>query len=94
MQTFLEFLHSGQQGAFPDWSMARDWRTVQAAPPHQKMMLALARAGARGLSRAEIAGLVDLDSDTLNELLNALVRGGELAMFTTTDGRRVYRRLL
>jgi len=110
MQTFIEFLHAsgwqkpllpdltkamtriirkGQQG-FPDW----DWRTAQIAPPHHKLMLVLARAGTRGLSRAELSGLIDLEGETLDDLLAALVRSGEVGVSTTTDGRRVYRRLI
>jgi hypothetical protein len=107
MITFQEFLHSdnwkkpllpdltkamarivrsGQQG-YPDGN----WRTAQIAPPHQKLMLALARAGQRGLTRVEIAGLVDLDGKVLEELLAALVRSGEIGLFQV-NGQRVYRR--
>jgi len=106
MISFLEFLHgdtwikpllpdvdkavrkivrSGQQDASQSW---------QTAPPHQLLMIALARAGQRGLSRAEISGLVDLESDTLDDLLDALVRSAEIGVSQRTDGQRVYRRLI
>jgi len=79
---------------FPDWLASQSWSIAQIVPPHQKLMLALARAGKRGLSRGEIAGLVALENDTLDELLAALVNCGELSLSNTTDGRRVFRRLI
>jgi len=108
MISFLEFLHGDgwQKPLLPDLTkaMTRIVRSTQHAndklrgtttiPSHQQLMLVLARAGARGLSRAEISGLVDLESDTLNDLLDALMRSGELALSQRTDGQRVYRRLL
>jgi len=78
---------------FPDWLAARDRKTVQIAPPHQALMLALARAGQRGLSYEDICGLVDLDTQLLAQLLTALVRSGEIALVRTSNGH-VYRRLI
>ncbi len=104
MQTFLEFLHGDgwTKPLLPDLDKAirkivRDnqqdaSQSWQAAPPHQKLMLALARAGARGLTRVEIAGLVDLDGQVLEQLLAALVRSAEISV-STIDGQRVYRLL-
>ena len=79
---------------FPDWLLSRDWKTVQTAPPHQKVMLALARNGRRGLTRAEISGLCHLDNTVMDDLLDALVRAGEVAVFQMQDGHRVYKRLM
>ena len=56
-------------------------------------MMALAKAGSRGLTRAEISGLVDLDGRVLDDLLSALVRSAEVAISQGNDGRRVYRLL-
>jgi DNA-binding MarR family transcriptional regulator len=90
-KAMVRITQSGQGGSkYPD----SYWRTAQIAPPHQKLMMALARAGARGLTRGEITGLVDLDSGTLNDVVNALVRSGELEVSQGTDGQRVYRRLI
>ena len=106
MMTFSEFLHSNnwKKPLLPrDDKVVRkiirsgqvgggvsDWRTAQIAPPHQKLMMALARAGARGLSRSEITGLVDLDGQVLEELLAALVRSSEISVYQTQNGQRVY----
>ena len=80
---------------FPDWLSSQSWKTAQIAAPHQKLMLALARAGQDvDLTRAEIAGLVDLERVTLDDLLVALVRSGELALSHGNGGQRVYRRLI
>jgi len=106
MMTFQEFLHSHdwKKPLFPrDDKVVRKIirsgqqdasRTWQTAPPHQLLMLALGRAGQRGLSRAEISGLVALDNQTLDELLDALVRSTEIGVAQRQDGQRVYRRLL
>ena len=104
MQTFQEFLHGDNwtKPLLPDLTKAmvrivRDnqhaqdkLRSTTTIPSHQKLMMALAQAGRRGLSRAEITGLVDLDSGTLNDLLDALVRAAEISVFTIS-GHRVYR---
>ncbi len=104
MITFSEFLHGDnwKKPLLPDLTkaMARVIRSGQASgtvdstttiPSHQELMIALARAGQRGLSRSEISGLVDLDGKVLEDLLAALVRSGELALFQRNDGQRVYR---
>jgi hypothetical protein len=67
-------------------------RGATVIPDHQKLMLALAQAGQRGLTRAEIGGLVDLDAKVLEELLAALVRSTEIGIVQRTDGQRVFRR--
>jgi hypothetical protein len=107
MQTFLEFLHGDnwKKPLLPDDSkvIRKIVRSGQQAidtsgstttiPSHQLLMLALAQAGQRGLCRAEISGLVDLDGQVLDELLSALTKSGELAV-SQMYGQRVYRRLL
>ena len=108
MITFSEFLHGDHwtKPLLPDLSKATarivrkgqhandKLRSTITIPSHQQLMLVLARAGARGLTRVEIAGLVDLDGQVLEELLAALVRSAEIAMTPTNDGQRVYRRLV
>ena len=102
--TFQEFLHSDnwKKPLLPDLNKATRkiaQRGQQAKvstttiPAHQKLMMALGRAGARGLARSEISGLVNLDGKTLEDLLAALVRGGEIGVFQV-NGQRVYRRLV
>jgi hypothetical protein len=106
MLTFKEFLHSNdwKKPLFPrdDKVVRKIVRSGQVGgtvdstttiPSHQKLMLALARAGQRGLSRAEISGMVDLDGQVLEDLLAALVRAAEISV-STIDGQRVYRRLI
>ena len=106
MMTFMEFLHGDDwtRPLLPDLNkaMRKIVRSGQATgtvdstttfPPHQHLLLLLSRVGARGLSRAEISKLVDLDRDTLNDLLAALVGSAEIAVSQTSDGRRVYRLL-
>jgi hypothetical protein len=78
---------------FPDWAARRDWQTLNALPAHQRLMLLLSMAGQQGMSRGNIGSLVDLPAEELNDLLVALVKGGELALMDR-NGKRVYRRLL
>ena len=108
MQSFLEFLHGDgwRKPLLPDVNKATrkivrkgqqandKCRSTTTIPAHQQLMLVLARAGARGLARAEISGLVDLDGQVLEDLLAALVRSGEIAMSQGKDGQRVYKRLI
>ena len=110
MQTFLEFLHgdgwkkpllpaddkvtatvvrSGQGGG-----SVPTWRSTTTIPSHQRLMLVLAAAGPLGISHKDLAAQIDLDGGTLNDLLSALVRSGEIAVTQTKDGHRVYKRLL
>jgi hypothetical protein len=106
MITFAEFLHGDNwtKPILPDLTkaMTRIIRSGQASgtvdsttaiPSHQRLMMALAKAGSRGLTRAEISGLVDLDGRVLDDLLSALVRSAEVAISQGNDGRRVYRLL-
>lgn len=67
---------------------------MKALPSHQRLMVALGWAGREGMTHSEIASLVDLSPKTLQALLNALARSGEVSVFQRTDGTRVYRRLL
>lgn len=106
MQTFHEFLHSDDRTKplLPDLNkatrkivrgqQANASRSTTIIPSHQRLMIVLARAGARGLTRSELSGLVDLEGDTLNDLLTALIKSGEIAVSQGSDGKRVYRRLV
>ena len=78
---------------FPDWLLKRDWALMKSVPDHQKVMLLLGWAGRLGMHRGEIGSLVDLPAETLDGLLYALVRSGEVSL-TNERGYRVYRRLM
>ncbi len=107
MMTFTEFLHGDnwKKPLLPDLTKAtrkivRDnqqandkLRSTTTIPSHQMLMIALARAGARGLTRVELGGLLDLDGQVLEDLLAALVRAAEISV-SQTNGQRVYRRLV
>jgi DNA-binding IclR family transcriptional regulator len=73
--------------------MKRDWKLMKSLPAHQRLMLLLGWAGRLGMHRGEIGSMVDLPADTLDGLLDALVRSGELSL-TNERGYRIYRRLL
>ena len=103
MQTFREFLHSNdwKKPLLPDLTkaMRKVVRSGQVGgtvastttiPSHQQLMLVLGQAGARGLSRREITGLVDVDGKVLEDLLSALVRSAEIGVYQRNDGQRVY----
>ncbi len=104
MMTFLEFLHGDnwKKPLLPDLTKAtrkivRDTQQAKdklcgtiTIPSHQMLVMALARAGTRGLSRAELGSLVDLDGQVLEDLLAALVRAAEISV-SQTNGQRVYR---
>ncbi|MGO8751957.1 MAG: hypothetical protein ACLQNE_38935 [Thermoguttaceae bacterium] len=66
---------------------------MKSLPAHQRLMLLLGWAGRLGMHRGEIGTLVDLPAETLDGLLDALVRSGELSL-SVERGFRVYRRLL
>lgn len=84
---------SDHRGAFPDWQ--RDaWRATITLSPSQRLMLILAGAGQQGVPHGDLSAMLKLDGDTLNDLLGALVRGGEISVSTTRDGHRLYRRLI
>jgi hypothetical protein len=72
----------------------RKLRGTITIPSHQSLMLALAKAGTRGVTHEELVGLVDLDREVLGQLLTALIGSGEVALQQTRDGRHVYRRLV
>jgi hypothetical protein len=78
---------------FPDWLIKRDWALMKSVPDHQKVMLALGWAGRSGLHRGEIGSMVHLPADVLEELLDSLVRSGEVSL-AVERGFRVYRRLM
>ncbi len=78
---------------FPDWLLKRDWALFKTLPDHQKVMLALGWAARLGMHRGEIGSLLGLPAETLDELLDALVRSGELSL-RYEGGYRVYRRLM
>jgi hypothetical protein len=73
--------------------MKRDWTLMKSLPAHQRLMLLVGWAGRLGMSRGEIGSMVDLPADTLDDLLDALVRSGEIAL-SVERGYRVYRRLM
>lgn len=104
MISFQEFLHGDnwKKPLLPDLTKATakivrkgqqandELRSTTTIPSHQKLMMALARAGTRGLTRVELGSLLDLDGQVLEDLLAALVRAAEISVSQRTDGQRVY----
>ena len=78
---------------FPDWQKTA-WRSTVKLPATQKLMLILAGAEPQGMTHADIAAMLELDRDVLDQLLSSLVRSGEISMTRTRDGQRLYRRLM
>lgn len=59
-------------------------------PEADKVVPLVAQAGARGMTRSEIGGVIDLEPEDLNALLDALVRSGLLTV-TWHNETPVYR---
>lgn len=69
---------------FSSWLQRRQIKMPEA----DRLIPLISQAG--GMNRGQIGGLIDLDRDTLDELLNGLVRFGQLRI-DVENGIRVYR---
>lgn len=70
----------------------KSWRDRRTTPLADTIMPLVAQRGDLGISRGEIGRLVDLQRDTLDNLLDGFVRAGLLTM-TVVNGLRFYRRV-
>jgi hypothetical protein len=67
------------------------WRDRKTIPLADMILPLVAERGALGISRGDIGRLVDLERDTLDELLDGFVRAGMLVV-SNVNGVRIYRR--
>ena len=65
-------------------------RRNQAIPEADRIVPIIAQTGARGMSRGELGGVIGLERDSLDALLDGLVQFGLLTM-AQVHGVRVYR---
>jgi len=63
---------------------------LEEIPDATTLALVIARSGAAGVSRHDLRRLARLSSDTLQDLLAALVAGGQVTV-VSVGGRIVYR---
>ena len=75
-------------GTFSTWLLERHQRPV--IPAHFAVLDLVKRAGEEGMSRGELAELVDLESEDLEELLAAYAGFGLLTA-RQENGKIVYR---
>ena len=68
------------------WLQRRQFKMPEA----DRLVPIIAQAGQQGMTRGQIGGLIDLDRDALDELLDGLVRFGLLTV-SDEDGIRFYR---
>jgi predicted transcriptional regulator len=68
-----------------------EWlRSAQDAPAAEQLATVIAQAGAAGISRGRIEKALGLPSETLNDLLKALVATGQVTMLRV-NGELTYR---
>jgi hypothetical protein len=72
--------------SFHDWLQNRS----DQAPNAERLAMLIAQAGAAGISRGRIEKAVCLPSETLDDLLKALVVGGQVTMLRV-NGELRYR---
>ena len=77
---------------FHSWLHCREREQHDHVPAADLVVPLVAQAGQRGLSRAEIGDVIDLDREELDRLLAALVEFGLLSA-TTENGLGVFRYL-
>lgn len=65
--------------SFNAWVRRRDQERKEHVPEVEKI-IPFVQARPRGRARAEIAGAIDLDRDTLSAVLDAFVRSGLLVV--------------
>lgn len=76
--------------SFHSWLQQRDREQRQHIPAADKVVPLVAQAGAGGMTRSKIGGVIDLERDTLSALLDSLVRFGLLTV-SQENGIQVYR---
>jgi hypothetical protein len=74
---------------FAGWLREHGSRPVQV-PEATRLVHLIAAAGPAGVSRGQLGGTIDLPREVLDELLDALVRAGQLR-WATEGGLEVYR---
>jgi hypothetical protein len=75
--------------SFRSWAHHRQGLD-ELMPQADKVVPLVAQAGPRGMTRAEVGGVIDLDRDALDALLAGLVRFGLLSV-TWENGIQVFR---
>lgn len=71
--------------SFHEWMQRRE-----EVPDTMQLALAIARSGAAGISRDDLAKVLRLSSEIVESLLRALVVAGQVTALQV-NGRRVYR---
>jgi DNA-binding transcriptional ArsR family regulator len=69
----------------------QDWlENLEEVPDVTRLALLIAKSGLAGISRDDLRRLVRISSDTLENLLTALVAAGQVTVLQM-NGQRVYR---
>ena len=77
---------------FRDFLSKNAYRTTKATIPASQMLsMILNGAGQRGMSYAELARILDLDTKVLRDLLNTMVSTREITVSYSLDGIPTYR---
>ena len=72
--------------AFSSWLKRREIKPPEA----DRLLPLIAQAGLRGMNRGQIGSVIGLERDVLDQLLDGLVRFGQLRI-DVENGVRVYR---
>jgi len=74
---------------FAGWLRGRESRPVRV-PEATRLVHLIAAAGPAGVSRGQLGGAIDLPREVVDQLLDPLVRAGQLRR-ATEGGLEVYR---
>ena len=75
---------------FAGWLRGHESKPVRV-PEATRLVHLIAAAGPAGVSRGQLGGAIDLPREVVDQLLDALVRAGQLRR-ATEGGVEVYRR--
>jgi len=75
--------------AFHEWMETREHR-IEEVPDVMRLALLIAQSGAAGISRQDLARVLRLSPDTVEDLLMALVAAGQVTVLRV-NGQRVFR---
>jgi hypothetical protein len=67
-----------------------EWLKTREVPDATTLALTIARAGAAGVSHDDLRRLVQISSETLEQLLAALMAAGQVVV-SLRNGQRIYR---